>query len=752
MSRILIVAALLGALSLTIPAIAVEVRLGAEKEVTPLGILGPAFGTQDGPVVASNGHDFLAIWRDQRRGLPVESPDLYASRITRDGQPVDRGGHRIAEKVFAPLVIAFNGSEYLACYVADEHLVSQRLDENGVPIAPPTDLGLFTKPLFLSPSSSGYLLVGGRDFDTPTPLTTALLLDRAGVPLGTTMTLNGRAKAAGARNDGYAIVSITSFYRAPFLYVVPVLYTINASGSATEQRLPTIQYSDSVLLTAALSPDAILIGWNLFGPRKGGYLLAGYDGRTIREATTIADLRLSDSPTSSAALWDGHEFLVAFNDCLRPAMAFRISSDGSLLDARPLRHPWHGSSFGFASENGVGIVVWPDDRFGGVDIVARTFTSVDSLLSAPIDQASLISWSAAAQTDVQAAHSGNHQIMAWLDQHEDTRYDRILAYVDDVPIEIGRSTSSIRVFRPAVAASGSQFLIVWYEEDVSGFFRVLAKRVTLDGRVLDFSPIPLLTNSLLPAARAAIASDGSMFLVSWTSDRVYTARLSDQGTLLSLSSFLGLGTFGSIRGFNGGDAIQAAWTGTSFFVGYSLIRSCNPPCKSAGIGGLPSGKPQVLFDSVDSTDHGDVAMAMAYGAGRITFVWSPPGSALGVAQTTADGTPLTGPRSELILSNPSCVQNPAIAWDGAEMVVAWIDQCAKTVQAVRLNQFGDTIEPPFDVASDVLGHGPSVVPTSDGVTILYDRSDETNTGVPRAFERSLARLPAATPRRQSASH
>ncbi|HEX7680160.1 MAG TPA: hypothetical protein VF713_18660, partial [Thermoanaerobaculia bacterium] len=197
MQRILIVAASL-LVAFTGVASSAEVRLGPEKGLTPVGIPGPAFGTQDAPAVASNGHDFLAIWRDQRRGLPVVTPDIYASRITRDGQPVDRGGRRIAEKVFYAPVIASNGSEYLACYVAGGHLVSQRLDENGVPIAPPTDLGLSMRPLFLRSNGSGYLFVGGKDLDS-LPLTTVLLLDGAGVPQGTVMTLVGRPKAAGAR-------------------------------------------------------------------------------------------------------------------------------------------------------------------------------------------------------------------------------------------------------------------------------------------------------------------------------------------------------------------------------------------------------------------------------------------------------------------------------------------------------------------------------------------------------------------------
>jgi hypothetical protein len=629
-------------------------------------------------------------------------------------------------------VIASNGREYLVCYLNGIQLVSQRLDENGTPLAPRTDLGIWDQPLILTSNGSGYLLIVGRDLGSSKPIRTVMLLDSAGVSQGIILTLTDRPKAVGVRNGSYEIVDMVGVYVSPFLYVQPVLHTISAAGGVTDQQLPTIKFTDSVFMTAALSPDAILIGWELIGPQQGGYLLAGYDGRTIRAQTPIADSRLSGSPTASAGLWDGHEFLMAFNsayEAITATMAFRISADGSLLDSGPLPSPYQGNPFAFASADTVGIAVWPDRRFGGVDIVARTFTSFDSLL-ATRDQASLISWSGNAQTDVQATRSGDHQIAAWWDQTGDIRRDRILAYAGDIPIAIGPSGPLRYVFRPAVAASSSQFLIVWYEGDFYGALRVLAERVSFDGRDLDPSPIVLWTGTQSwELAKAATASDGTTFLVSWATDQIFTSRVAENGTVLNLSGFpIGPGSVGD---FFRGDGPQAAWTGTGFFLGYSLIRSsvCDANCSPlAGIGGLPAGqpKPSMLFDAVDSDGAGDVQLAMAYGGGRVTFVWSPRGYGLGVAQTTTDGKPLTGPRNEFIFSRQFCVQNPAVAWDGAELVAAWIDQCSATVQAVRLNQFGDSIEPPFDVAANVLPHGPSLIPSPDGVTIVYDRPDEAN--------------------------
>jgi len=43
-----------------------------------------------------------------------------------------------------------------------------------------------------------------------------------------------------------------------------------------------------------------------------------------------------------------------------------------------------------------------------------------------------------------------------------------------------------------------------------------------------------------------------------------------------------------------------------------------------------------------------------------------------------------------------------------------------------------------------------VIPTPDGVAIVYDRPDEANSGARRAFGRTLARLPQAPPRRRNA--
>jgi hypothetical protein len=159
----------------------------------------------------------------------------------------------------------------------------------------------------------------------------------------------------------------------------------------------------------------------------------------------------------------------------------------------------------------------------------------------------------------------------------------------------------------------------------------------------------------------------------------------------------------------------------------------------------------VLFDDSSYAVADYVPFAVAAGAGKVMFVWSG-GTAIGMTVTTAEGTPVAGPRIVMFSNGYNCVWSPAISWDGTEFVVAWIDQCDNVLRAMRLTPLGEAIEQPFDVASDVLPYGPSMAPTPDGIVIAYSRPDALNADAPRTFERTLARIPPAIPRRRSAGH
>jgi hypothetical protein len=147
---------------------------------------------------------------------------------------------------------------------------------------------------------------------------------------------------------------------------------------------------------------------------------------------------------------------------------------------------------------------------------------------------------------------------------------------------------------------------------------------------------------------------------------------------------------------------------------------------------------------------------VAAGADRLTFV-SFCGSAfcrkLVVAQTSFAGALISrsAPTSFSVTTSEL-----ALAWNGGEYVLAWSEQpqgSTPRIRAIRLNANGEFIDPePFDVTPPfAMPEKPSLAAVPGGVMIAYSRRDPANV-VPRAYARTLERLPSAAPRRRSARH
>jgi hypothetical protein len=747
---------------------AAEVRLGPETALTPIRPLGPAAYSQGEPAVASNGSGFLAVWADGRRG---RYSDLYASRINHDGQSEEPRGRLIAEASLNPQ-IASVGGDYLLAYTISSNsgnssLVTRRLDQDGVPIGTAhiltTDSSL---PISLASNGTNYLLTIVKY-----QRAAAMLLDRDGVLLRTIWTGSDSLLAAGTHSGTYVVADYSVSYQP--IRARPALHVIIDAGTITNVVLPNLALSSNYRIAAALSPNIVLFTW-LSEKNELQYLLADYNGRLISGPMTI-DPNVSHEYQPLGASWNGSEFEISYGQGASNIDIVRVTLGGSLVDSAPFVLSSRGASVPVsAAAAGERIFVWSDKRLSETDIrdgedyserdiLARTFTSFDSLLAAP-DQGNLISWSGPAQVDVKVARSGNHEIEVWSD-----RFDRIRVSVNGVPVSINGVPASIvpliaggYVDQQAAGASNSNFLVVWHDSDG----RMLAERVAFDGQVLDSPPIVLSINS---TGMPSIASDGSAYLIAWSNEHllsfsnsfVFTARVEGNGTMSSSS------TFGAVeRGFGTffrANVPQVVWTGNQFFAGYALVDdlgSCDLSCHyPAEVGGTPlsaagqpsPAKPAVLFDDSSYAVADYVPFAVAAGAGKVMFVWSG-GTAIGMAVTTAEGTPVAGPRIVMFSNGYNCVWSPAISWDGTDFVVAWIDQCDNVLRAMRLTPLGEAIEQPFDVASDVLPYGPSMAPTPDGIVIAYSRPDALNADAPRTFERTLARIPPAIPRRRSAGH
>jgi hypothetical protein len=357
--------------------------------------------------------------------------------------------------------------------------------------------------------------------------------------------------------------------------------------------------------------------------------------------------------------------------------------------------------------------------------------------------------------------------MVWIES-----YARLFAAVDGVTLPIAPRVPGHYVNVPSVAAGKGSFLVVWLESAYSGNFNadVLAVRITFDGRVIDSIPI-VLWHGLVGQtweSNAGIAFDGTTFVITWAARDVFVARLPEERSIHTATlSWFPVGEVDFGRWFKARSP-QVAWTGSGFFVGYSLDHlDYSDGTGSAGIAGFRIGAssdpPAPTASLFNFVPHANLPSAMAVGAYTATFVWSVDGGlGMNMAQVTADGGPLPGPRkiryTPFALQPPfvTCTDSsaPAIAWNGAEFVVAWTEVATcyrdSTVRAIRLNPVGDQLDQePFDVAPGVLAGVPSIVPTAEGVDIVYSRYDEDNGAAPRAFARSLARLPPSVLRRHA---
>ncbi len=102
---------------------------------------------QDLPTVASDGRDFFVVWQDDRGNVGIMDPELYGARVTADGMVRDPDGILISSALQAKSSprIAFNGTNYLVVwndyrFYSDSHRVPDiygtRVQRDGVVLDP----------------------------------------------------------------------------------------------------------------------------------------------------------------------------------------------------------------------------------------------------------------------------------------------------------------------------------------------------------------------------------------------------------------------------------------------------------------------------------------------------------------------------------------------------------------------------------------------------------------------------------------
>ena len=724
---------LAAAFIVTINLSAQQERLGPEVRIAPSGPAGPAAFEQDQPAVASNGEGFLAVWNDRRED--TEEGVLYGARLNADGTPAHPFGRRIAKGIRGAQLarIASNGSDYLVTWVG-RATYTLRVDKDGTPIGALNTFPTFLLPQALASNGSTYLLLAHTPASSSASRLIRTLLDADGRTLWQFDEGARNPVWLGASGSTYEYIDYSLNCVSPGSCLVSLsLHQVQESGAITTSPLSlpmSVPYPTRI--TVAAAPDRFLIALHdAFSAQTVRFLTVGRDGTLLSGPFEFA---VPDLVTSSDAIWDDGEFYFVMHQG-RSARGLRLPRDGDPRGRTAVEISPSATAIPVLASNGTaGVLVWPDLRFSTVrDIVSR-----------PIDggEPMLVSRSEPAELAAQVAYAQSHQLAVWLDEFSST----IRGVFDGLPLTIRSAGSPRSITSVRLAAGAQNFLVTWWERRPNGNSRVFARRIGLDGRLLDAAPIEVFSAAAnLFEYDLDVAYGNSEYLVAATGSSLYTTRVRDDGTTFDERA---LNAFGMVTD------VKAVWNGTNFFVAVAsgLSSPFEPlvgPYYTVAL--VRFGNTTDWVRLAEQVDTLDLRLAAAAGRDRVTVVWkrrSRPDSE--VTQVDFDLRVLSNARPGPITGNE--IGELAMIWTGTEYLLAWPDaeSAGNRLLGQRLAENGAAIDSAFELSRPgALRFAPSLTRNGTGVAIGYSRSDEASGGAPRALVRLFGDAP---PKRRGIRH
>jgi len=251
-------------------------------------------------------------------------------------------------------------------------------------------------------------------------------------------------------------------------------------------------------------------------------------------------------------------------------------------------------------------------------------------------------------------------------------------------------------YNPALAFDGTNFLVVW-EDGRSGSCDVYGARVTPAGVVLDPSGIAIST-AANDQNEPALAFDGANFLVVWTDYRggprdIYGARVTPAGVVLDTSG-IAISTAG-----NDQESPALAFDGANFLVVWQDTRG-EVEYDIYGTRVTPAG---VVLDTsgiaISSAANNHYVPALAFDGTDFLVVWQNESSGsidIYGARVTPAGVVLD--TAAIAISTAAGAQwSPALAFDGSDFLVVWKDSrrgwSIYDVYGARVTPAGAVLDP-----------------------------------------------------------
>ncbi len=391
--------------------------------------------------------------------------------------------------------------------------------------------------------------------------------------------------------------------------------------------------------------------------------------------------------------------------------AARMDPSGQLLDPFGILVGTAGeqSTCAVASNPGGYLVVWSGPRGTSTtdwDIYGARVQADGEVLDA--NPLSICGVSSSVQCTPAVAANGTNYLVTWRDSRGTGIYGTLVDLNGRVSVTNGFSISSAvnEQFTPAVASLGGDYLVVWQDYRAATSIRlysdIYGARVTGGGRLMDTSGIPIctLTNSQY---HPAVAADGTNYLVVWEHYNVEGydvegSRVSREGVVVDSPPIA------ISHGRNQQNSPSVAGTSNGWVVVWEDFRDSTTNYFQAHIRGAAVVDGAVTPAEgcrVASVSGMEAQPSVASCSGGVVVVWQDgrnnPGTTLAdIFGAEASGGLVYGADFNVSKSANAEI-TPVVAASGTNYLVAWSDNRnawtgGRDILGVRLNQDGELLD------------------------------------------------------------
>jgi MYXO-CTERM domain-containing protein len=273
---------------------------------------------------------------------------------------------------------------------------------------------------------------------------------------------------------------------------------------------------------------------------------------------------------------------------------------------------------------------------------------------------------------------------------------------------------------PAVAFSGTNYLVVWSDERMTypgEMFaqRLYGARVSAEGKLLDPGGLDLDPNGkMVHPGKVAVASNGKNFLVGWEDDpsnsaqqHVHVERVGLDGSLLD-------GGIDLTPSGVGARSPRIASDGDSYLVVWQEGGDPDYHTKAARIAG--DGTVTIPATAIDASTEVQMVPQVAFGGGVYLVTYQTQNWQIGARVIPGSGPIAAG--NALILS-PSLNYTPAVAFDGSNFLVVWNGGVG--ISAARVSPAGAKLDAtPIQICDAVdVQMEPAVGSNGDGFLVAW---------------------------------